>query len=366
MFQIRKARFWIGLGISLAFMLLLVWTIDLQQIVVELRKANYLFLIPAILLYFISIYFRSIRWKHLLSPVATISISKLYPVIIIGYMANNLLPVRLGELVRAYYLSRREDVSGTASLASIAVERVFDGITLLIFCFTAVPILYFLGAFDATSELHRASAILFAFLSLGLFGLSLVLFNFMASNKFDNVSPYFLRFIPVRFKPHASTLIQQFSQGLATLRSIRSQMKIVLLSLPVWLTECGVYASVAYGFGIPEYFESQLMFLTAILLVTATSNLVTAIPSSIGGIGPFEVVAQQTLVALGLNASLGATYSGFVHIIALWLPVNIVGIILVWSHNLSLSKLADLAKPGNTIQNEPANTNQNEHPGVQL
>ena len=357
LFQLKKVQFWIGLGISLLFMLLLVWTVDSKQIIVELREANYLFLIPAILLYFVSIYFRSIRWKHLLSPVATIGIAKLYPVIIIGYMANNLLPVRLGELVRAYYLSRREDISGSASLASIAVERVFDGITLLIFCFTAVPILYFLGAFSTTSELHRASAILFAFLTLGLFGLALVLFNFMASNKFNNISSYFLRFIPIRFKPHASTLIQQFSQGLATLRSIRSQMRIVLLSLPVWLTECGVYASVAYGFGIPEYFESQLVFLTAILLVTATSNLVTAIPSSMGGIGPFEVVAQQTLVALGLSASLGATYSGFVHIIALWLPVNIVGIILVWSHNLSLSKLTDLAKTESNIRNDQGNTN---------
>jgi uncharacterized membrane protein YbhN (UPF0104 family) len=82
------------------------------------------------------------------------------------------------------------------------------------------------------------------------------------------------------------------------------------------------------------------VFVLVVLLLTATSNLATALPTAIGGIGPFEVVAQQTLMALGVGASIAAAYAGFVHIVALWLPVNIAGMALVWKHNLSLKQLA--------------------------
>ena len=76
-----------------------------------------------------------------------------------------------------------------------------------------------------------------------------------------------------------------------------------------------------------------------VLLVTATSNLATSIPASIGGIGPFEVVAQQTLLALGVSGSLAVPYALVVHVVALWLPVNLLGLALLWKQNLSLRQL---------------------------
>ena len=87
----------------------------------------------------------------------------------------------------------------------------------------------------------------------------------------------------------------------------------------------------------------------AVTLVTVTSNLITAIPASIGGIGAFEVVAQQTLVGLGVHAATAASYSVAVHLLALWLPVNLAGLGLLLWHNTSLRSLASLpesdAKP---------------------
>ncbi|GIT43066.1 MAG: hypothetical protein Ct9H300mP11_10020 [Chloroflexota bacterium] len=101
-----------------------------------------------------------------------------------------------------------------------------------------------------------------------------------------------------------------------------------------------MYFMLAYSFGIDEHFNSVGILLLAILLLTSTSNLATSIPSAIGGIGPFEIVAQQTLMALGVGASLSGTYSAFVHLVALWLPVNIAGLALLWKHNLSLRALS--------------------------
>jgi len=75
------------------------------------------------------------------------------------------------------------------------------------------------------------------------------------------------------------------------------------------------------------------------MLLTATSNLATALPSSAGGIGPFEVVAKETLVALGVSGSVGAVYAVVLHLVALWLPVTLLGLVLLWRQNLSLKNL---------------------------
>ncbi len=115
--QFNNWRFWLGLAVSGLFLLLLLLRVDRQEIVSALSNANYLYVVPAIGLYFVAVYFRSIRWAYILSPIGQFPVSRLFPVVIIGYMANNLLPVRLGELVRSYYLARRETVSGSTALA---------------------------------------------------------------------------------------------------------------------------------------------------------------------------------------------------------------------------------------------------------
>ena len=107
-----------------------------------------------------------------------------------------------------------------------------------------------------------------------------------------------------------------------------------------------MYFMLAYSFGIDEHFDSVGVLLLVVLLLTATSNLATAVPSAIGGIGPFEIVAQQTLMALGVGASLAGAYSGFVHLVALWLPVNLAGLALLWKNNLSLREMSAASRDG--------------------
>ena len=80
----------------------------------------------------------------------------------------------------------------------------------------------------------------------------------------------------------------------------------------------------------------------------STKASTTSLPTAIGGIGPFEVVAQQTLLALGVAAPVGAAYAGVVHLVALWLPVNIVGLVLAWKQNLSIRGLIQSPPPSET------------------
>ena len=133
-------------------------------------------------------------------------------------------------------------------------------------------------------------------------------------------------------------------------------------SIPIWFCEFLVYYIVSYTFDLGSHFSSPGVHLLAVALLTATSNLATGIPSAIGGIGPFEVVAQQTLVALGVGVGVAVDYALVVHLVALWLPVNLAGLAILWKQNLNLRQLtrdpsAESGDPQPTPQAAGSSTN---------
>ena len=339
-------RFWTALGVSVFLLLLLLYQAGLADIGKALRSANYAYVAPAIGVYFVAVYFRALRWRYLLSPLAVLPVARLYPVIVIGYMANNLLPARLGELVRSYYLARREQLSASSTLATVAVERVYDGVTLLAFAALAAPVLLLLGQFAGASEATRTTWLIVAVLTVILFlGALLFLTSLVVVPRFVDFVQSWTRIVPGRFREKAQNLVYTFVQGLSILNSPRQHLMLFVFSLPVWLMEGATYFLIAYSFGINEMFGSVWVLILVVLLVTATSNLATSMPASIGGIGPFEVVATKTLFALGVAEPVGAAYAGVVHLVALWLPVNIAGLVLAWKHHLSIRSLAQTPRP---------------------
>ena len=357
-FVLGNWRFWAAVLVSVVTLALLVLLVDRQELLYALRSADYRFLAPAIALYFLSVYFRSARWKFLLSPVANIPVRRLFPVVVIGYMANNILPARLGELVRAVYLAQREEKIGVpSSIATISVERLYDGLTLLAMGAISAPILLTAGLFDGASIAYQTTAFVLAAGVVLTFAFALVVLTTLSvSKRAVGWAVLLTGLLPLRFRATATDIILRFVEGLATLNSPRKHVTLFLASLPVWLAEAGVYIVVAYSFNLHEYFDTWWLFGLAIVLVTVTSNLVTAIPTSIGGIGPFEVVAQQTLTGLAVAHATAASYSVAVHLVALWLPVNLVGLALLWINHVSLRGLTTM--PANSPEppggNDPA------------
>jgi len=357
---INKWQFWLGGAVSAGLLLLLLYQVDLGELKDALRDANYFLLAPSIAVYFVAVLFRAVRWRYLLAPMGLIPVGRLYPVVVIGYMANNLLPVRLGELVRSYFLARRENVNTSSALATIAVERVYDGITLLAFSTLAAPWLLLLGEFDGAADVSRTTGIIFLAATIAAFGVLLAVFTLLGSSPaFAARMGGLLNFVPTGPRPKIKGFYWTFVAGLAVLNSPSKHLALFLYSLPVWLLEGSMYFMLAYSFGIDEHFDSVGVLLLVVLLLTATSNLATSVPSAIGGIGPFEIVAQQTLMALGVGASLAGAYSGFVHLVALWLPVNVAGLALLWKNNLSLREMsaasrADSFEPTSGLAGESA------------
>ena len=333
-------QFLLGLGVSATLLLVLVYQVNLSEVADALGDANYFYVVPAIAIYFVAVYFRAVRWRYLLTPLKVVPVSRLYPVVVIGYMANNLLPARIGELVRTYYLAQREKVNAGSALATVAVERVYDGLTLLSWAAVAGPVLLLLGEFDGTGDASRTTWVVLSVLTVTLFAGALIFFTCLAViPRATEVLDRLLGIVPARFQPTARQLAYTFVQGLSILNSPGKHLGLFLLSLPVWALEASMYFLISYSFGIDDHFGSVGVLVLVVILVTATSNLATSVPSSIGGIGPFEVVAQQTLIALGVGGSLAGAYAGFLHLVTLWLPVNLAGLALLWKQNLSLRRL---------------------------
>ena len=348
--MLKSFRFWLGLGASLGFMLLFLWKVEVDfpptgieitprldwgGVWRQLQAVNYFYFIPAVLVYFVALGIRSVRWHYLMLHLKSIPSGRLFPVVAIAYLSNNILPLRLGELVRAHFVGEKEQVSKASALATIGVERVLDGLTLFLFVAVVWPFVPWTEVLkDEGGDIKTTWLILAVVVALIFVVGLLAIFLLAKSPTLGNgLARLVAMKLPRVLRPKAENTVNLLIEGFGAIRSPRQLIIISLLSGPVWLAEAVVYYIVALSFDLDLGFH-------AILLVTATSNLATAIPSSIGGIGPFEVVAAGTLVAFGVAAEPAATYAFFVHIIALWLPVNILGLFYLWRENITLAQLA--------------------------
>src|SRR5512143_988741 len=135
----KKWQFWVGVLISIVFIWLALRGLRLDEFWNAVKKANYIWLIPGIGVYFVAVWVRAWRWHYLLGPVKKIPTKTMFPITTIGYMGYDMYPARAGEVLRAVILKRKENVPVSASLATIIVERIFDGVVMLAFVFINLP-----------------------------------------------------------------------------------------------------------------------------------------------------------------------------------------------------------------------------------
>ena len=319
--MLRSRQLWLGILGTALFLGLFFWRTDLGDMANALADANYWWFAPAIGLWFVSAWFRSLRWRYLLRPIADLPTRTLYPVVVIGYMANNLLPARTGELVRAYIMGERHRLSLMATLGTISVERLFDGLVLLAF-------LVFVGAFVGLSEELTILAIAMSVIFVILLAVSLYVAS--SAERAQRVIEALVRFAPTRVRDRARGWAGAFVAGLEALRSPSALAAVVVTSTVAWALEATMYFMVGVSFSLGEAFPIYLM-------VAAAANLAISVPSTSGGIGPFEALAKETLVFVGVGASAAAAYAVALHALLL-LPVVAAGLVFLWAINLSLGE----------------------------
>ena len=133
-------------------------------------------------------------------------------------------------------------------------------------------------------------------------------------------------------------LVRSLLSGLTVVRSPKAFFTVFLYSIPVWAMEAAMYYLIALGFDVRSQFDSQLEFIAVLLVFTAAANLAGVLPSSAGSWGPFDFFGAAALVAVGVPKEIAVGFALTVHV-ALWVPVTVLGAILLVMDGSSLRRL---------------------------
>ncbi len=306
----KRWQFWLGVVISALFLWLALRGLELERFWDVLGEANYIWLIPGLIVYFGAVAVRTWRWHFMLRGLKAVPVRRLFPVVVISYMGNNVYPVRAGEVLRAYVLKRDEDVSMSASLATILVERIFDGLVLLLFVFLTLPTVP-----DLNPDLRRM-VVLASVAFLGALVAFLVLASAPATAR-RLYGALIGRVVPERFRERTLRLADLFMTGLVGMRQGRDLGMIAGTSVLVWLLE------VAHAWFVMQAFPFAVDFL-ALMLMSGLANLALIVPAAPGGIGPFDWASIETLKLFGVEPTLASAYTLVLHV-ALWFPITFLG-----------------------------------------
>ena len=261
---------------------------------------------------------RLVRWRLLLrnergEPYRT---GPLWHAIALGFMANNILPLRAGELVRSYTAARLAPARFTTVLSSVAVERIFDALTvvaLLIFALLTsnLPVSVKVAG-TSVADVARAAGL------LGLIGLLGAITVVAAPLAAERVVRRLLNHR--RIADRIVDLIEGIRHGLAVLRSPRRLLGVIFWSLALWLANAFAFYVGFAAFDIPVSY-------TGALLLQGLLVLGISIPSTPGFFGPFEAVIVAALALFGVPASLAFSYAIAFHVTT-FVPITLLGI---WS-----------------------------------
>src|SRR5712692_9354420 len=314
-----RLRFALGLSISAVFLWIALQGQALADVWDTLTHANYIWIIPGILTYFLAVLARTWRWHYMLRSIKPVSLRTLFPIVTIGYMGNNIYPARAGEVLRAYVLRREGGVPLSASLATIVIERIFDGVVMLMFIFFNLGALARLTGNSGLAGSIQTAALwgtaafagaLIVFLAAALFPRqSLGLYHRLLAPR-----------LPGRARERVTGILVSFWTGLEALRSPSNILMVFVTSIVIWLLETGKYWFVMHAFDFSGYTGGFF----GLMLMNGIVNLATTIPSAPGYVGTFDTPGIAVLSAYGVNPAVAAGYTLTLHA-ALWLPITLLG-----------------------------------------
>lgn len=331
----KSKKTWFSLLVSLVFLYLAFRDSQWSEIWNVLRSLDYICLVAAQPFLLLTFLFRAIRWDFLLMPTRKRRLHSLFSAILIGFMANNVLPLRLGEFVRAYVIGRRENLSVSASFATIVVERVFDGCTVILFM--AVALLF--------SPFHLGPQTMAWVRTMSAIGILIyivvIVFLVFVKIKIHLVAAlvgFLFRWSP-RLNRFLQTLLQSFAIGLQALGSPALLLKIGFHSFMVWLAAAGYYyvTMLAFTNAHGGSWGSEIGFIGTMFLLSSIA-LGVMVPAGPGFVGTFQFACIIALTALGMDKTTAESYSIIAHA-AQYIPVTVAGIVYLSLYNMRFSEI---------------------------
>jgi uncharacterized protein (TIRG00374 family) len=291
------ARSAIGVLISVVCVWLVLRGVDLGQTARLLGSAQLPWLMLAVVAISSDMFFRALRWQVLIAPIKRVPLRRLAAYMMVGYLANNFLPARLGELVRSHYLGDREGISRSATLGTVVVERIVDTVVLVGIGAAAILVLNIRGVV--------VSAILVGVALAGLLVVALAVA--LAAHRLPGgrrLGQFLGRW------PRIKGVVVRLRDGLRVAAIPKTIAASGVLSVAAW--SCTVLAVLAVGQSLGQ----QLTVGEGALLAAGT-NLATAVPSGPGYLGTFEYAGQTIAIAFSIEASVGLALAVLIHVLTL-------------------------------------------------
>lgn len=332
----RRLQLTIGILLAVLFVWLFLRQADFQSVGEALRHADPWLIAAAVGTVLLTSVQRSWRWYFLLLPMARVRAWPLLECTLIGWTVSVLLPGRLGEIVRPVLLSRQTEVKASSAIGTVVLERIFDTLTVLVLLAFYLAFLPPPTAVDAEGQvvldaMRSAGTALLA----GLLILGLVTVIAMRNPRFlGAVEGWLRRVLPERL----AALAISFLEGMHGLRSPALLVMISLTSLLLWLTILATYVLLfaAFDIQLPWYASIPLVALLVLGVIVPT-------PAAVGS---FHKAAQVALVSLwGLGNDLAIAYAIVSHAVA-FLPLGLIGLVLLLRAGLSIGSLQRLGQAG--------------------
>jgi uncharacterized protein (TIRG00374 family) len=269
----------LGIAISIAAIALVLRSVRLDLVIDVLRTTNPVWIAVAALFIGIDVLIRAVRWQRLLAPIRHVRLRPVLGYLLIGYLANNVLPARLGELVRSHYLGDREGLSRTTTLGTIVVERIVDTVVVVAIAAFAIIVLNVRGLVTSAVAVGAAiTALLVVLLGIGV-----------AAHRLPGAATaaaWIARW------PRLEGVTQRLRGGLAVAGRPRTLLEALFLSAAAWGATLLAFAAAGQAVGI------QLRIGEAALLASGVA-LASAIPAGPGYLGTYEYAAVKIAEALG-------------------------------------------------------------------
>ncbi len=327
--RFHNKKLWIGLGISLFFLFLLFRKIDFHKLLAAFREMDYRYLWPALLFTFVSYFFRAVRWHFLLLPIKKTRLKNLFPATMIGYMANNILPARLGEFVRAYVLGEKEGIAMSAVFASLVIDRLFDGFTvLLILLFT-----FFTVKLPPGMESVQHGLVVGGYITLTIY-IVVVAFLFILKKRTlqtINLIGRLLKPFPARVSGKVIPLLGSFIEGVRISSRPAELFALLLSSLVIWAFAIWPVDLMLRSFGI-------ILPITASMFIMVFLVFAVMVPASPGYVGTYHAACVYGLMAFNIQKEKALSIALIIHGINFF-PVIILGLYYLWHDNVSLAEM---------------------------
>lgn len=312
----------------------LFWRVDILGAFRQLPHVDFIWLLPGLLTFTASKAIHAYRWRYFLRHRGEIPTRQLFALFLVSNLANALIPLRAGDLLRIELPNRRFGVP-RAEMAStvLVVESLLDGLTFVIFLSAGVALL------DLPEILQQA------LLTLGVFVLAIFVLAVMAARFGTQWSPatsrLFIR-LPERARRGVGRQYAEMVDGLVSLRTLNATIIAISISIVAWMAEITVYWFIGHAFGLD-------MTVAEAMVVTIAANLAVAIPVTPWNVGPYEVVVTEALVGMGAERDVASGYAIGSHLLLLaW--IGLTGVAAMWALDL---RFGDLIGRKSTAQEAP-------------